>query len=130
DAARQAGALRHGIYREAAHVRARPERAALRRPGRAGDRAQGGREGLRVFGYRRGHRRERAVPDALAARDRGPGRGGKAREALKAKGRRMTFITKKALPRRAFLRGAGAAIALPWLDAMAPAFAADARPAV
>jgi hypothetical protein len=41
-------------------------------------------------------------------------------------------ITKKALPRRAFLRGAGAAIALPLLDAMSPAMtalaASPARP--
>ena len=36
----------------------------------------------------------------------------------------MTFITKKALPRRTFLRGAGAALALPFLDAMAPALSA------
>lgn len=34
------------------------------------------------------------------------------------------IITQRALPRRAFLRGAGAAIALPWLDAMAPALSA------
>ncbi len=33
------------------------------------------------------------------------------------------MITKKHLPRRAFLRGAGAALALPFLDAMVPAFA-------
>src|SRR5262245_38948735 len=33
------------------------------------------------------------------------------------------FITKKALSRRTFLRGAGTAIALPLLDAMIPAFA-------
>jgi Protein of unknown function (DUF1552) len=32
------------------------------------------------------------------------------------------FIAKKHLPRRAFLRGAGAALALPLLDAMVPAF--------
>jgi hypothetical protein len=38
-------------------------------------------------------------------------------------------ITKKSIPRRAFLRGAGAALALPLLDAMTPALAADkARP--
>ncbi|MDX1385931.1 MAG: DUF1552 domain-containing protein, partial [Thermoanaerobaculia bacterium] len=37
------------------------------------------------------------------------------------------MITGKALPRRTFLRGMGAAVALPFLDAMAPAFAA--RPA-
>ena len=31
------------------------------------------------------------------------------------------FLTKKHLPRRTFLRGAGAAIALPLLDSMIPA---------
>jgi hypothetical protein len=36
------------------------------------------------------------------------------------------IITKRALPRRTFLKGAGAAIGLPLLDAMVPAFAADA----
>jgi hypothetical protein len=36
------------------------------------------------------------------------------------------IVTKKALPRRTFLRGAGATIGLPLLDAMVPAFAADA----
>src|SRR5262245_50564693 len=34
------------------------------------------------------------------------------------------FITKKALSRRTFLRGAGATIALPFLDAMIPALSA------
>src|SRR5262252_8234507 len=38
-------------------------------------------------------------------------------------------ITRKAIPRRTFLRGAGATLALPVLDAMTPALAADtARP--
>jgi hypothetical protein len=36
----------------------------------------------------------------------------------------MSFITKRALPRRTFLRGMGAAVALPMLDAMAPALSA------
>ena len=36
------------------------------------------------------------------------------------------FVTKKALTRRTVLRGAGTALALPLLDAMIPAFAADA----
>lgn len=44
------------------------------------------------------------------------------------------MITKKHLPRRAFLKGAGAALALPFLDSMVPAFAATtnsaANPAV
>jgi hypothetical protein len=34
------------------------------------------------------------------------------------------YITKKALPRRTFLKGAGAAVALPFLDAMAPPLSA------
>ena len=38
------------------------------------------------------------------------------------------MITGKALPRRMFLRGVGTAIALPFLDAMAPAFAAGKIP--
>ena len=39
------------------------------------------------------------------------------------------IITKMALPRRTFLRGAGAAVALPLLDAMAPALSAMSRTA-
>jgi hypothetical protein len=38
------------------------------------------------------------------------------------------MITRKALPRRTFLRGARAAIAIPVLDAMAPAFASSRIP--
>ncbi len=38
----------------------------------------------------------------------------------------MTFITKKTLPRRAFLRGMGTAVALPLLDAMIPSMTAMA----
>ena len=34
------------------------------------------------------------------------------------------IITKKTLPRRTFLRGVGASLALPLLDSMVPAFAA------
>ena len=37
------------------------------------------------------------------------------------------FITRKSLPRRTFLKGVGAAVALPFLDAMTPAFAAPAQ---
>jgi hypothetical protein len=39
------------------------------------------------------------------------------------------IITRKMIPRRAFLQGVGAAVALPLLDAMVPAFA-QSRPAV
>ena len=34
----------------------------------------------------------------------------------------MNILTNKALPRRTFLRGLGATVALPYLDAMQPAF--------
>ncbi len=39
------------------------------------------------------------------------------------------IIFKKSMPRRTFLRGAGATLALPFLDAMIPAFAASANAA-
>ena len=39
----------------------------------------------------------------------------------------MTFLTKVALPRRTFLRGVGATVALPLLDAMVPSFTALAQ---
>jgi len=38
------------------------------------------------------------------------------------------FIARKALSRRAILRGAGAAVALPFLDSMVPAFASAPKP--
>ena len=38
------------------------------------------------------------------------------------------MVFKKAIPRRTFLRGAGAAVALPLLDSMVPAFGASAKP--
>ena len=37
------------------------------------------------------------------------------------------IITKMALPRRTFLRGVGATVALPLLDAMVPALSAMSR---
>ena len=41
----------------------------------------------------------------------------------------MNNIMRKALPRRTFLRGMGtAAVALPFMDAMAPAFASSTVP--
>src|SRR5262245_47476927 len=40
------------------------------------------------------------------------------------------IITKLSLPRRTFLRGAGAAVALPFLDAMVPALSAAPAPAM
>ena len=39
------------------------------------------------------------------------------------------FISKLSLPRRTFLRGMGATVALPFLEAMVPAFAATGKSA-
>src|SRR5262245_12933069 len=41
----------------------------------------------------------------------------------------MTFLTSKSLPRRTVLRGLGASLALPLLDAMLPAFSRRVRAA-
>ncbi len=41
----------------------------------------------------------------------------------------MKFITKKYIPRRTFLKGVGASLALPLLDAMVPAATATSRTA-
>ena len=41
----------------------------------------------------------------------------------------MMFVSKRSLPRRTFLRGAGAALALPLLDAMVPSLTAVVRTA-
>ena len=40
----------------------------------------------------------------------------------------MMMVFRKAIPRRTFLRGIGTALALPLLDSMVPAFAAQAKP--
>ena len=40
------------------------------------------------------------------------------------------IITGKAVPRRTFLKGVGATVALPFLDSMVPAFAAAPKPPV
>src|SRR2546429_6199951 len=40
-----------------------------------------------------------------------------------------SFVTPRLVSRRAFLRGAGVALSLPWLDAMTPAFARAEKPA-
>ncbi|MFN5756400.1 MAG: DUF1552 domain-containing protein [Planctomycetia bacterium] len=42
--------------------------------------------------------------------------------------KRFGVVTKRAIPRRALLKGTGVALALPWLDAMQPALAAETPP--
>ena len=41
----------------------------------------------------------------------------------------MTFVTMKSVSRRTMMRGAGAAVALPFLESMVPAFTATAKTA-
>src|SRR5207237_7143778 len=68
-----------------------------------------------LFVARARYRRFRALPDA--------GRGRRARH------KELTmYIARRSLARRTFLRGAGAAVTLPFLEAMVPAFKASAAP--
>src|SRR5205814_7757898 len=87
-------------------LRARPWRRVLRYAGCAHDRSRCLSWRFPLLVDRLRHRRQRAVPD-----EEGP----------------VTFVAKTALPRRTFLRGAGATLALPLLDAMVPALTALAK---
>ena len=100
------GRLRGLRRREDAHLRARPGARALRQARGARDRPGPARARLPLLGARARDREEPAVPGAT----RGEGV--------------LNWVTKRRLPRRTVLRGIGAGIALPWLDAMRPAFAA------
>src|SRR4029079_6125363 len=101
-AAEAAGAFRHHFQRKASDLRAGPRRGILRRSGDPQDSTGFSYQGLPFFVNYSGSSRQHAVSnDALAM-----------------------SITKKALPRRTFLRGFGTALALPLLDAMVPAMTA------
>src|SRR4029077_13876612 len=92
--------------REAADLRPRPRAGALRSGHGEGHCAAGGGERLSVLGPGHGDRAEPSLPHA--------------------EGRRrsvMNPIFRRHLARRTFLRGAGATLPLPLLDAMRPAFA-------
>ena len=99
-------ALRSGVHGETVNVCDRTQCPVLRCAGGARHRSRRARRRLRVCIGSHGHRPERAVSDAQR-----PPR----RDAVR-------FITQKAIPRRTFLRGIGASLALPALDAMVPAF--------
>src|SRR5205085_4235762 len=115
-------AVRRDAHREADDVRARPGRRVLRQAGDPEDPARGGaaRRPLVVADSR--HRQQRAISDADGA--------GRTRPARHA-GRKTVamFVSRTHLPRRAFLRGLGATIALPLLDGMVPALSALAQTA-
>src|SRR5262249_38283163 len=92
---------RNGVVRCAGHPRRRPERWE---------------DQLSFLVHRPRGREQRAVPHAPGG-GRGEERGG------------VMIVTKKQLPRRTLLRAMGTAVALPVLDAMVPAFTAQAKTA-
>src|SRR5579862_371318 len=98
-AAQAPGKHRADGGREDADLCARPRPRVLRRAGHPQDHA--GRHPHQLHRHHYRHRQQRAVPDEEIA---------------------VMIVTKRALPRRTFLRGAGAALALPLLDSMIPAF--------
>src|SRR6185295_8354630 len=104
-----AGRVHDHARGKAAHLCARPGRKSGGRPRGARDRPPGGVPGPPVLRRDRRHRRQRPVPDEESAMS--------------------GFVTRKAVSRRALLRGAGAALALPFLDSMVPAFASPPKPA-
>ena len=100
--------VRDHAGREASDLRPRPGRRALRLAGHSRHRPRRRTGRLPVLVDHPGHRRERALPDEEI---------------------RIMIITKMALPRRTFLRGLGATVALPLLDAMVPALSAISKTA-
>src|SRR6185436_12727920 len=129
-AARGPGAVPPNRHREALRLRARPPSRVLRSSRGPPDRPRRGCRQLPVVVARDGNREEPGVPDAGTAaryklRRRSPDTGHGDTETLLV----MSFLTAKSLPRRTVLRGLGATIALPFLDAMLPAASARAKAA-
>src|SRR5262245_26700084 len=98
--------VRQGRGRQDADLRDWPRARLLRRTGGPWNRARGRRRRLPLVVDDSGARQERAVSDEED---------------------RVMIVTKKALSRRTILRGMGAAVALPLLDAMIPALTAAAE---
>src|SRR5262249_11581500 len=99
------GAVRPHADGEALHLRPGPGTRGVRRAGHPQDRPRraGGRVSILVLDP--GPHHQHAFSDEEVA----------------------MIVTKKALSRRTFLRGAGAAVALPLLDAMAPSLTAQGK---
>ena len=90
------------VYRKASYLRLGPGSRVLRCPGGPQDRAGGAGQGFPLLVVHPGDRQQHTVSDEEIT----------------------MIITKKALPRRTFLRGMGATLALPLLDAMVPSMTA------
>src|SRR5439155_2515722 len=117
-AARRPRAISTHRHRKAVDLRARPAAGLLRSSGRSQNRSRRRAAGLPLVVDRARHREEPDVSDARAARG------------VKLI---MPFLTSKSMPRRTVLQGLGATMALPFLEAMVPAFSlrgtAAAKPA-
>src|SRR3954463_6702272 len=104
--AQASGSVHAESRREPHDLCARARRRVLRHAVRAGGAARRRPTRLQVLVTRARHREERAVPEEEVG---------------------VMMITGKAIARRAMLRGIGATVALPLLDAMIPAASALAR---
>src|SRR5262249_1489204 len=130
DSPRESAALRHDRDREDDDVCARPRPRAARHAGHPESRPRGSAWRLPAGRAGRRHCQEFAVSDATVRRgrpreNRGDYREGAGRGARR-RWRSAMSVTKTALPRRTVLRGLGATLSLPLLDAMVPALTAEA----
>src|SRR6185436_627597 len=122
--------VRRGRGGEAARVRAWPRRGIPGHAARALHRARGGRERRPVLGAGAQRRQEPPVPDEYEDRAGAGGQYRVDRPHRVAQGSQLAmFITKKHIPRRTFLQGAGVTLALPLLESMVPAATALAQTA-
>src|SRR5262249_18673159 len=119
--AREAGTISTHGHRETHGVCAREDARVLRSARRADDRARRRSRRLPLVVDHLGNRQESGVLD--------PRIPGDIELVDTTQETKMTFLTAKALPRRTVLRGLGATVALPFLDAMLPAASIRARAA-
>ena len=103
--------VRRGPHVQAADLRAWARPRALRHAHGEADRRPAAGAQLPVLGSRPGDRQQPAVPVAQAYGEPSSPR---------SQTRNAMIVTRRHLPRRTFLKGMGAAIALPALDAMTP----------
>ena len=101
-----AGSIRADGRGKNAHLRARTRARALRHAGGAHDHARRRTQQLPRLVADPRRRQQPSLPDAETA---------------------VMIITRIALPRRTFIRGLGATLSLPLLDAMVPAFSAAVK---
>ena len=122
---RPSGRLRAHVHAEAARLRPRAEPRGARHAGGPPDRARRGSRRVSLVVDHSGRGDEHAVHDEHESGVSGPRGHDDAPRHPPPPGfgeasRNTMLITKKAIPRRTMLRGIGATLALPLLDAMVP----------